>query len=310
MKFEVSILGTNAAIPAYDRMLSAQVFNNDNRIYLIDCGESTQLQLKKLKINKNKIRQIFISHLHGDHIFGLPGLITSFGLLGRDHPLEIFAPAGMKAWLEATFKYSYSGVPYELIITEVDPTIHQLIYEDQHVDVFTIPLEHRIPTCGYLFREKPVLPKIIPAQIEKYGLSIEAIKKIKYQGEDYVDQHGNVIPNSEMTTPPPYPRSYAYCSDTAYSERIIPWIEGVDLLYHESTYMQKHLANAIQSKHSTAIQAANIAAAAGVGQLLLGHYSSRYQNLLPLLEEAKSVFPNTFLAEEEKSFGVERRYPV
>ncbi|MEM9888593.1 MAG: ribonuclease Z [Bacteroidota bacterium] len=309
MKFEVSILGTNAAIPAYDRMLSAQVFNNDNRIYLIDCGESTQLQLNKFNINKNKIRQIFISHLHGDHIFGLPGLITSYGLLGRDHPLEIFAPAGMKAWLEATFTYSYSGVPYELIITEVNPSVHQLIYEDQHVDVYSIPLEHRIPTCGYLFREKQVLPKIIPAQIEKYSLSIEDIRKVKYQGEDYITPDGRVIPNSEMTTPPPFPRSYAYCSDTAYSEHIIPCIEGVDLLYHEATYTQKHLENALQSKHSTAMQAATIAEKAQVRQLIIGHYSSRYHHLQLLLEEARSVFPNTYLAEEGKVFGAERRYP-
>jgi len=306
MRFEVSILGSNSAIPAHGRMLSAQVFNNDNRLYLIDCGEGTQFRLNELKIKKSKIRQIFISHLHGDHIFGLPGLITSYALLGRDVPLEIFAPAGMKAWLEACFEYSYSGVPYELTITEVDPTAHQIIYEDQLVEVYTIPLQHRVPTCGYLFREKETLPKIIPAQIDKYSLDIQAIKKIKYQGEDYVDADGNVIPNSEMTIPPPKPRSFAYCSDTAYSEAIVPYIKDADLLYHEATYMEKHLANAKMSGHSTAQQAAQIAEKANVKELVLGHFSSRYANLLPLLAEAQAIFPNTQLAIEGHTFSVER----
>ncbi|MEN0048291.1 MAG: ribonuclease Z [Bacteroidota bacterium] len=307
MKFELKILGSNAAIPSHGRKPSAQIFNKDDRLYLIDCGEGTQTQIDTLGVKKSKIRQIFISHMHGDHIFGLPGLLTSYALLGRDRPLELFAPSGMKEWMEACLTYSYSHLPYELKINIVDPNIYQLIYEDQHVEVFTIPLNHRVPACGYLFREKKQLPKILASQIERYNIPIPEIRKIKKEGADFTDEAGNVIPNSELTLPPPLPRSFAYCTDTAYSTDIVPLIKDVDLLFHEATYMESEVEQTIFSKHSTSIQAANIAKAANVKQLIIGHFSSRYKNLQPLLEEAQSVFPNTRLALEGAIFKVERR---
>ncbi|MEL6943810.1 MAG: MBL fold metallo-hydrolase, partial [Bacteroidota bacterium] len=198
MKFEIQILGSNAAIPSHGRRPSAQIFNNDDRLYLIDCGEGTQTQITNFGVKKSKIRQIFISHMHGDHIFGLPGLLTSYALLGRDRPLELFAPSGMKEWIEACLTCSYSFLPYELKITTVDPHTHQLIYEDQHIEVFTIPLDHRIPACGYLFREKKQHPKILASKIEQYGITIPDIRKIKTQGADFVDAEGNIIPNHEL----------------------------------------------------------------------------------------------------------------
>jgi len=306
MKFEVHILGSNAAIPSHGRRPSAQIFNNDDRIYLIDCGEGTQTQMDNFGIKKSKIRQIFISHMHGDHIFGLPGLLTSYALLGRDRPLELFAPNGMEKWMNACLTYSHSHLPYKLKITTVDPSIHQLIYEDQRIEVFTIPLDHRIPACGYLFREKKQHPKIIASQIERYNIPIPEIRKIKTQDADFLDAEGNLIPNHELTLPPPLPRSFAYCTDTAYSPDIVPIVKNADLLFHEATYMESHLEQTIVSKHSTAMQAANIAKAANVKQLVIGHFSSRYKFLQPILEEAQSVFPNTHLAIEGTVFQVER----
>lgn len=307
MKFEVKILGSNAAIPSHGRRPSAQVFNNNDRLYLVDCGEGTQTQISNLGVKKSKIRQIFISHMHGDHIFGLPGLLTSYALLGRDRSLELFAPSGMKEWIDACLTYSHSYLPYELKITTVDPNVHQLIYEDQQIEVFTIPLNHRIPACGYLFKEKKQFPKIIASQIERYNISIPEIRKIKKEGADFVDAKGNIIPNRELTLPPPLTRSFAYCTDTAYAPEIVPIIKDVDLLFHEATYMESESGQTIVSKHSTAMQAANIAKAANVRQLVIGHFSSRYKHLQPLLEEAQSVFPNTNLALEGRIFEVERR---
>jgi ribonuclease Z len=306
MKFQVHILGANAAIPAHGRMLSAQVVNVEDRLYLIDCGEGTQVQLDKWAIRKMKIRQIFISHLHGDHIFGLPGLVTSFGLLGRDKALDLYGPFGLEKWLRNCLDQSYSHLPYPLHIHELDSSQHQLVHSDQRVDVYTIPLEHRVPTCGYLFKEKKRSSKILPAQIERYQMTIEQIKSVKYDGQDLMLADGRVISNSELTILPPPPRSYAYCSDTCYTETILPVIQGTNLLYHEATFLHRHIENSIPSMHSTTIQAAQIARKAEVGQLLIGHYSSRYQDLEVLKEEAQSVFPNTELALQGKVFEVPR----
>ncbi|MEM8526731.1 MAG: ribonuclease Z [Bacteroidota bacterium] len=310
MKFEIKILGSNAAIPSHGRSPSAQIFNNDDRLYLIDCGEGTQTRMDIHKVRKSKIRQIFISHMHGDHIFGLPGLLTSYALLGRDKSLELLAPPGMKEWMKSCLAHSHSHLPYELKITTVDPSVHQLVYEDQHVDVFSIPLDHRIPACGYLFREKKQHPKIIASQIERYNIPVLEIRKIKTQGADFIDAEGNTIPNHELTVLAPKRRTFAYCTDTAYSPNIVPLIQNVDLLFHEATYTNEHKEQAVISKHSTTVQAAKIAKAANAGQLVIGHFSSRYRYLHPLLEEAQSVFPNTNLAVEGEIFKVEREQAV
>jgi len=297
MKFEVTVLGTNAAIPAYERNLSAQIVNVHDRIYLVDCGEGTQFQFNKYEIRRSKIHQIFISHLHGDHIYGLPGIITSYSLLGRDKPLEIFAPPGLEDWINLTLKYSHAHLSFELKFHVLDCQNTALIFENESMEVFTIPLKHRVPTCGFLFKEKQQSRKIIPEQIEKYQIPFRDIKKIK-DGTDFITSSGEIISGNLLTVAAPIPRAYAYCSDTAYTETILPIIQGVDLIYHEATYLSYHEDQAQFSLHSTASEAAIIAKLANAKQLLIGHFSSRYRDIQALQEEAAMIFPNTLLAKE------------
>jgi ribonuclease Z len=304
MPFQLTLLGTSSALPAHGRFSTAQLLQVSNHRYLIDCGEGTQIRLMEYGLNKGNINRIFISHLHGDHYYGLLGLLTSYSLLGRTQPLTILGPEGLEAIFEVNMRYSGGrGLSFPIRFQVIDPAVHQCIFEDEKVKVYSLPLDHRIPAAGFLFREKPRPRNMIPDKIEEYQIPYQQIPAIK-DGADFTLPDGSVIPNVELTLPPPAPRSFAYCSDTAYREELIPLIEGVDLLYHESTFLQENLEQAILTKHSTAKQAATIAAKAGVERLVLGHYSSRYKDLTPFLEEARKVFPKTELGVDGHTFEV------
>ncbi len=307
MPFQLTILGSNSAVPANGRFTTAQVLQVKNKLYLIDCGEGTQTRLGDYNISRReRIEQIFISHLHGDHIFGLPGLLTSFSLNNRKAPLRIYSPAGLQEMIEAILKYSYSHLSYDLkfVVVPTDKSVQ--IFDNKDITVTTIPLNHRIPTTGYLFKEKEKVRNIRPEKIEEYSIHYSKIDAIK-NGGDFTTEDEKVIPHKELTIAPPPPRSFAFCSDTTYQESIVPIIKGVDLLYHETTYMEDAKESAAKYGHSTAKEAATIAKMAGVGKLICGHYSSRYGDLTPLEEEAKSVFPNSELGLEGKCVTVAAR---
>jgi len=283
---------------------SAQVLNVQEKLFLIDCGEGTQMQLDAYDIRKSRIRQIFISHLHGDHIYGLIGLLTSFGLLGREKSIDIFAPYGLEDIIYTNLKYVGGTFPFPVNFHVLDTTKHQLIFESKIVEVFTIPLEHRVETCGYLFREKERPRNILPEKIQEYNIPFEQIPGIKENQNDFVTEEGRVIPNAELTRDPVPPRSFAYCSDTLYTEKILPIITGVDLLYHETTYCHDKLEEAKVAMHTTAQQAAILAQKAQVGRLITGHYSARYPTSAPIVAEASAIFPNTLPGEEGRVYAV------
>jgi len=304
MAFEVTILGSNSALPAHGRHPTSQVLCMQERLFLIDCGEATQIQLERNKVRYGKIEHVFISHLHGDHFFGLVGLITSFHLNHREKPLTVFCPKGLDEIIQLQLKYSDTQLRYPLQFEFYTPANGKVIFENDTMTVETLKLTHRIPCAGFVFREKPVSGKNInPEAIEQYHLTIQQIQQIK-KGEDLTLADGTVVPNEQLTAKPYAPRSYAYCTDTAYEESIIHYIEGADLLYHEATFDQAHEARAKETFHSTTIQAARIAQKSRVKKLLLGHFSARYTNLEELLVEAKTIFPNTELALEGKKFEI------
>ena len=296
-KFEVNILGCGSATPTLQHHPSSQVVNFRDKLFMIDCGEGTQLQFRKSRLHFNRLTHIFISHLHGDHCFGLIGLISTLGLLGRTGDLIIYGPKDLSGVLTPQLNYFCRDNPFKVVIEEFSTTESKVIYEDRSLEILTIPLEHRIPCAGFLFKEKLKDAHILPEMIQFYNIPIKDISRIK-RGEDYVLEDGTVIPNSRLTKPSASPRSYAYCSDTAYSSKIIPLIKGVNLLYHESTFAEEDLKRAKQTGHSTAKQAAEIAKKAEVGKLMLGHFSSRYPDNRILLNEAKSVFEKVELANE------------
>ncbi len=307
MKFEVTILGCNAAIPAYDRHPTAQILNHNEHLFLIDCGEGTQMRMADFNIRRGKINQIFISHLHGDHIYGLIGLITSYQLLGRTNPLNIVSTKGLKKLIQAHLDSTGSRLDYELNITEIelsDADNGTLIpvFENKFLRVDAFTLEHRIDCLGYLFREKEKPFNIRKEKIEEYGLSIDEIKLLK-SGMD-IDRDGRKLSFKECTHPPKAPRSYAYSTDTIYLERNIDLLKGVDLLYHETTFIAEETERARQTYHTTTKQAATLAMKAGVKQLLIGHYSAKYYDLKPLLEECREVFPDTLLGIEGESYVI------
>ena len=306
MTFELTILGCSSAMPVHGRFMSSQVLNVNEKLFLIDCAEGTQIRIGEYKISKNKIENILISHLHGDHIFGLPGLIGSMSMLGRRKPLNIYGPSGLELFLNTAFDISDSYIGFELNIHTIDTTKYAKIYENSDVEVYSFPLEHRIATVGYKFVEKLKQRNIKPEAIEKYGLNYMQIQSAK-SGDDVMLDTGEIIENSDLTKPLDKKRSFAYCSDTKYSEKIISYIKGVDLLYHEATYMRHLKDKAKERYHSTTVDAATIAMKAGVGKLLIGHYSSRYKDLNMLLEEAKIVFYNTELALDGKRFSVNKQ---
>lgn len=298
--FELTILGCSSATPTSSRNPTAQLLNVAERFFLIDCGEATQIQLRRFKLKFQKINHICISHLHGDHYLGLMGFLSSLHLLGRTVELHLYCPPELEEILQIQFKYSQTYLRYKIIYHPHRYIANDLIFEDNKVEVRTIILNHRIPCCGFVFTEKPLLANISKEIITEYKIPTDQIAAIK-AGADLIKSDGTVIPNAHLVTPAPKPRSYAYCSDTCYDERIIDSIKGADLLYHEATFMHDMLPRAKETYHSTTIQAATIAQKADVKQLMIGHYSARYRDLHPLLEEAKTVFNNTLLAIEGES---------
>ncbi|TZF82728.1 ribonuclease Z [Pedobacter sp. BS3] len=301
MRFEVTILGSSSATPIFNRNPSAQLLNVNDRYYLIDCGEGTQLQLIRYGFKAQRIEHIFISHLHGDHYLGLIGLLSSLHLNGRTKPMSIFGPAPLLEILEIQFKYSQTDLRYPINFFAVDPENPALIFENKDITVETIILQHRIPCTGYKFTQKERLRKINRQKVEELGIPIDYIPLLK-RGIDYTDAQGNVHLAADLTSDPDKPRSYAYCSDTICSWTYLDQIKGVETLYHEATFMHDMLQRAEETYHTTALQAGEIALKAGVQQLLIGHFSARYRDLMPLLEESRSIFTNTQLAIESQTF--------
>ena len=296
-KFEVNILGCGSALPTTRHFASSQVVNIREKLFMIDCGEGAQLQLRRSKLKFSRLNHIFISHLHGDHCFGLMGLISTFGLLGRTATLHIYAHQELEKLLKPHLDFFCQGMTYTVEFHAINPNKAEVIYEDRSVTVSTIPLRHRIPTCGFLFQEKQTPNHIIRDMVDFYKVPVFELNRIK-NGEDYITPDGTVVPNHRLTIPSDSARSYAYCSDTICLKSIIPQIKGVDLLFHEGTFAQSEAARAKETFHTTAMQAAEIARDAEVKQLLIGHFSARYEDESILLKEAQSVFPATLLAKE------------
>ena len=295
MSTYLTILGFNSAIPTITSAPTAQFLEMEERAFLIDCGEGTQVQLRKAKARFSKINHIFISHLHGDHCFGLPGLIASFRLLGRETPLHIYGPKGIKEMLETIFRLTETHRGFEVVYHELQNKKSEKIYEDNRVEVFTIPLDHRIYCNGYLFREKPKERHLNMQEVSKYP-EIETCDYHNLKlGKDFELKDGYVLKNEILTTEPSKSISYAFCSDTRYLEDVIPLIENVDVLYHESTFLHDLKEMADYTGHTTALEAARIARKANVGKLILGHFSNRYGDLTVFTDEAREVFPNSFL---------------
>jgi len=302
MSLKLTILGCHSATPRTFAHPTSQFLEINNRYFLIDCGEGTQTQLRKYKIKFSKIKHIFISHLHGDHFYGLIGLISTFSLLNRQTELQIFGPKGIKEIINLQLKLTKSWVEYPIHFHELNSKKSELIFEDDKVQIFTIPLKHRIYTNGYLFKEKPMERKLNINAIQKYPeIEICDYQNLK-NGKDFIHENGKMISNIELTLDPPSTLQYAFCSDTAYFEDIIPIIENCDLLYHESTFLEDRIELAKKTKHSTAIQAASIAKKATVKKLILGHYSSRYKDENLFLQEGQTVFDPIELAQEGKIF--------
>jgi len=298
---KLTILGCYAATPRTFTNPTSQVLEIQNHLFLIDCGEGTQVQLRKNRIKFSRIKHIFISHLHGDHFFGLPGLISTFMLLGREAELHIHGPKGIKEAMTLLLKLGDSWTNYPLVFHELHARGSVLILEDEKVEVHTIPLDHRIYTNGFLFKEKQSPRTLDIGVAKRHGISMEQFTAIK-KGADGISAKGEIVANKELTLPPPRPRSYAFCSDTVYKQDIVPIIQGVDLLYHESTFLETESHLCERTKHSTARQAAQIAGLAGAGQLILGHYSTRYKSLELFRQEALGVFPSVELADDGKVF--------
>lgn len=297
MNNTVTILGCGSALPTRINYPSSQLLELRDKQFLIDCGEGCQIRMRQYAVKTNRLNHIFISHLHGDHCFGLVGLLSSFGMLDRTADMHIHAHPDLEKILRAQLDYFCEGMPYKVFFEPINPSRHELVYEDRSVEVYSIPLKHRVPCCGYLFAEKERERHIIREMIDAYQVPVREIARIK-QGADFVTEDGRVISNERLTTPASPAIRYAYCSDTAYSEKIIPWIEGVDCLYHEATFDSSLLPRAKETMHSTARQAAEIARMARVRQLIIGHFSARYTNQQLLLDEARSVFEATTLAKD------------
>jgi ribonuclease Z len=306
MTFSLTVLGSSSALPTKSRFPTAHVLNVHGRFFLIDCGEGTQIQLKRYgNVKYSKLDNIFISHLHGDHVFGIFGLLSSFALTGRTADLHIYGCRELAGVLSAHVKYFGENMNYKAVHHSIDPDANAVIYDDQYMTVETVPLKHRIPTCGFLFREKTPQLNIRKEVIEQYGLSVSEITRIK-NGCDFQTPSGKTVPNSELAYLPYSPRAYAYCSDTMFHRKVAEIVAGVDLLYHEATFLNDMKTSARQTGHSTAKEAAEIALLAKAKRLLLGHFSSRYDdNMLHLFaKEAREIFPDSDIVREGTTYEI------
>lgn len=304
MKFELTILGSNSATPTSERFPSCHVLNVREKLFMVDCGEGAQIQLRKFKFKFSKLNHIFISHMHGDHCLGLPGMIASFSLLGREHDLHIYAHADLQRILGPIIEYFSHDLTFRLIYHDIEPTTHQLIFEDKSIEVWSIPLNHRIATCGFLFKEKKRENNIRKEVITAHDLTIKEIVAIK-NGADLISKEGITIPNSDMVVAPnPAPRSYAYISDTKFKPDIASLIEGADLLYHEATFLDEDELRVSKTFHSTATEAAEMAKMAHAKKLLIGHFSARYANTKEHQKAAQAIFENTVAVKDGMKFSI------
>ncbi len=302
-KFNVLILGNASASPTLKRNQTSQLININEQYYLMDCGEGTQLKLREHKIKLQRINHIFISHLHGDHYLGLIGLIQTMHLLGRTSELTIYCPGNIKEIVDVHLRISESHLKYPILYKKVNADTSELVYENDKIEVISIPLKHRISCSGYLFKEKPKPRRINPKALKTYQVPKYKINNIKI-GEDFITEKGEIIKNTRLTLKPLPSFSYAFCSDTKYLESIIPLIKGVDLLYHESTFIEEHADRAKRTYHSTAKQAATIALKSESKRLIIGHFSNRYPDLNVFLSEAKTIFESTEIAEQGNTFEI------
>lgn len=301
--FRVHILGCGSALPTLRHFPSAQIVECRGKLFMVDCGEGTQIQLRHCRVRFTKISAVFISHLHGDHCLGLPGMLSTFGLLGRTARISVYAPAGLEPVLKAQMSLVCPGLEYEIDFHAIDTTRLATIYEDRSLSVSTIPLDHRVECCGFLFREKPGLAHIRRDMADFYGVPVSQYNNIK-AGADWTAPDGSIVEHSRLTTPPDQPRSYAYCCDTRYMPSLHKLLKDVDTIYHDSTYGDDNIMRAEKYYHSTARQAAQVALDAEAKQLILGHYSSRYEDEEVLLKEAQEVFENSRLSQEMAVFDV------
>ena len=297
----LTILGCYAATPRTLTNPTAQVLEINNHIVLIDCGEGTQVELRRRKVKFSRINHIFISHLHGDHFFGLPGLISTMRLLGREKELHVYGPKGIKEAITLLLKLGDSWTNYPLLFHELTSKEPELVFDDKKISVTTIPLDHRIYTNGFLFKEKEGKRKLNIDAVQYYGIDKAYFQNIK-NGKDITLDNGETVSNKELTFDPPKPKSYAFCSDTVYDKSLSAQVDGVDILYHESTFLESDSKLATKTKHSTALQAAKIAKAANVKTLVLGHYSTRYKSIELFKEEATTIFSNVLLADDGRAF--------
>ena len=304
MKFEVTILGSSSATPIFNRNPSAQALNINDRLYLVDCGEGTQQQMLRFDVKASRIDHIFISHLHGDHYLGLVGLLSSMHLNGRKKTLKLFGPPQLKEIIDLQLKYSDTILQYPIDFIPTHADRVEVILDTADITVETIPLDHRIACTGFLFKQKKRLKKIIKEKIIELNIPIEYYSAIK-KGADYIAADGTVYENTDITNNPKEPKSYAYCSDTLYNENYFVQINNADLLYHESTFLNNMLDRAQSTYHTTALQAGEVALKTHAKRLLIGHFSARYKTLNELLDEASSIFPNTELAVEGRTFIIE-----
>lgn len=303
MTFKVTILGSGSALPVAGRHHSGHAVNVHEQYYLVDCGEGTQSRLQQYGINPMKVNAVFITHLHGDHLYGLFPLVSTLGLMGRKTPLKVFAPAPLGELFECMDRLIGERPPFEIQYHEVDTRRNEMIYENKVMEVWTIPLRHRVPAAGYLFREKIPELNVRKEMIARYRLGIAQIVAAK-RGEDIVLDNGTALPNADLTYIPYAPRSYAYVSDTLYSGKVVSIVEGVDLLYHEATFSDADKQLAKDTGHTTSVQAATAALRAGAGRLIIGHFSGRYKQPAALVEEARAIFPATDEACEGETFDI------
>lgn len=302
-KFSVTILGSSSAIPTSDRNPTAQLINHNDSLFLVDCGEGTQVTLRRMHIHFQKINHIFISHLHGDHFYGLIGLISSMHLLGRNKALHVYGPPELNDIIQLQLKVSLTELIYPLIFHPTQSEKPEVIFENDCLLVRSFPMLHRIPTTGFSFEEKKCTRRIRKEMIQALNIPVHELANIK-NGSDFIDSNGTIHRNADITLDPYLLRKYCYCSDTAYFEEILPVLKDADLMYHETTFLQNRAGNAAEKFHSTTTEAATLALKAGVKKLLIGHFSARYDDLKPLLTEARSVFTETELAIEGVSFHV------